>query len=141
MAEGTNVGSELADVTAHLRRAIEGLSADIADDPNDTDALVKRAVAYRALGEFDKALRDYDELVRLCPYDPTVYYSRGVTHLRHGDPSAAARDFAQASELDPWDVESRYGALAARMALGEHSKAIEDFEEFISQYPHYESAA
>ena len=43
------VQPELSEVHERFRRAVERLSADIAADPGDNDALIKRAVAYRVL--------------------------------------------------------------------------------------------
>ncbi|WP_375541541.1 tetratricopeptide repeat protein [Halomicronema sp. CCY15110] len=40
---------------------------------NDRDAYNDRAVAYSALGDFDQALADFDEVVRLSPDDPLGY--------------------------------------------------------------------
>ena len=52
MTEKLNVldGPELSDVKEHFRRAAERLSAEVAADPSDINALVKRAVVYRTLG-------------------------------------------------------------------------------------------
>ena len=126
---------QLSEVHEHFRRVVELLSEDIATDPRDTDALIKRAVAYRILGEFDKAMQDYDLLAVSCALDPTVLHSRGITLLSQGDLGAASRVFDQANESDPWDVESYYRRVATRMALGENSGAIKVFDEFIDTYP------
>ena len=123
------------EVHEHFRRAVERLSADIAADPGDNDALIKRAVAYRALGELDKAMQDYDRLAVTCPLDPAVPHSRGITLLSCGDLAIAAKAFDQANEADPWDVESYYRRVATRLALGENNGAIEVFDEFIDSYP------
>ena len=129
------VQPELSEVQEHFRRAVERLSADIASDPRDNNALIQRAVAYRVLGEFALAMQDYDRLAVSCPLDPTVPHSRGITLLSQGELAAAAQAFDQASELDSWDVESYYRRVATRLALGENSGAIEVFDEFIDSYP------
>ena len=126
---------ELGKVHKHLRRAVERLSADITDDPGDTNARIMRAVAYRVLGEFELAMQDYDHLAVACPLDPTVPHSRGITLLSQGELATAAKAFDQANELDPWDVESYYRRVATRLALGETRAAIEVFDEFIGSYP------
>ena len=125
----------MSEVQDHFRRAVGRLSADIAADPRDTNALIQRAVAYRVLGKFALAMQDYDRLAVSCPLDPTVPHSRGIALLSQGDVTAAAKAFDQANELDPWDVESYYRRVATRLALGENSGAIQVFDEFIDSYP------
>ena len=112
------VQPELSEVREHFRRAVERLSADIAADPGDNDALIKRAVAYRVLGEFEQAMQDYDRLAVSCPLDPPVLHSKGITLLSQGEVATAAKAFDQANESDPWDVESYYRRVATRPALG-----------------------
>ena len=137
MAKQTNPLGEpqLNEVHEHFRRAVERLSADIEADPGDNDALIKRAVAYRVLGEFDKAMQDYNRLAVTCPLDPAVPHSRGITLLGQGELEAAAQAFDQANEADPWDVESYYRRVATRMALGENSGAIEVFDGSLTHIP------
>ena len=54
---------------------------------------------YTDKGEFDWALKDYSEAIRLKPDDPDFYNNRGVTHRKNGDQSKAGSDFAKAREL------------------------------------------
>ena len=126
---------EMNEVREHFRRAVERLTADIAANPQDTDALIKRAVVYRALGEFGKAMQDYDALMVPIGEDPGVLQSKGITFLSLGELGAAAQAFDKANESDPWDVESYYRRVATRLALGENRRAIEVLDEFVGTFP------
>ena len=45
-------------------------------DPDNIESLRNRAVLYLDLGEPDKAVRDYDEVIRLDPNDTSVREER-----------------------------------------------------------------
>ena len=126
---------EMSEVRKHFRRAVERVTADIAADPSDTDARIKRAVVHRILGEFDKAMQDYDALMVPIGEDPGVLQSKGITLLSLGELGAAAQAFDKANESDPWDVESYYRRVATRLALGENRRAIEVLDEFVDTFP------
>lgn len=125
----------LTDVHEHCRQAVERLTADIAADPLDTDARLKRAVVYRVLGDFDQAMQDYEALKISVSLDPTVRHSMGIALLGRGNLEAAAQAFDHANESDPWDVESYYRRVETRLALGENRRAIEVLDEFVDTYP------
>ena len=55
---------------------MEDFGRAVALDPEDIDSLRNRAVMYLELGEPDKAVRDYDEVIRLDPDDLSVREER-----------------------------------------------------------------
>ena len=115
----------------HAREAIARLSEEITAGPAGGDALLRRAVIQRVLGEFEEAIRDHDRAVAAYPLDPTVRCARGITLLQAGQTAAAARDFDQAAELDAWDVETHYQQIASHVALGQWRQAAEALDAFL----------
>ena len=66
-----------------------------------------RGIAYADQGEYDRAIRDYEEAIRLDP----SYASRGLAHLKRGDQDLAV----QAVRFDPGFADAPYGeALTTR---------------------------
>ena len=55
---------------------MEDFGRAIALDPDNVESLRKRAIIYRELGEPERAVRDYDEIIRLEPNDPSVREER-----------------------------------------------------------------
>ena len=55
---------------------MEDFGRAIALDPENVESRRKRAALYRDLGEPDRAVRDYDEIIRLEPNDPSVREER-----------------------------------------------------------------
>ena len=125
----------LTEVHEHFRRAVEFLTAEVAANPLDTNARIKRAVVYRVLGDFDQAMQDYEALMVPIGEDPTVLHSMGIALLGRGNLGAAAQAFDHANESDPWDVESYYRRVETRLALGENRRAIEVLDGFVDTYP------
>ena len=65
------------------------------------DAFALRGNAYREKGEFDLAIADYTEVIRLTPSLPQGYHDRGVAHRLKGDREHAIADFQQAVRIAP----------------------------------------
>ena len=49
--------------------------------------------------DFESAIQEYDEAIRLDPQAGPYYYNRGVAHEALGKTLEAERDFAKAKEL------------------------------------------
>jgi tetratricopeptide (TPR) repeat protein len=60
-----------------------------------------RGNAYGRKREYDRAIRDYDQAIRLNPNDASVFISRGLAYRALGQQAQAAEDFATAGQLNP----------------------------------------
>jgi tetratricopeptide (TPR) repeat protein len=49
--------------------------------------------------EYDQAIADYTEAIRLKPTDAIAFYNRGQAYKAKGDTDRAAQDFASAEKL------------------------------------------
>ena len=75
--------------------------------------MVIGATSIANVGDFDKALADYSEMVRLAPKYPEVYTNRARFHRDRGDIDKALADCTEATRLGPTNSE----AYAERAAL------------------------
>lgn len=108
--------------------AVEGYSAALAQTP-DAGLLRARAEARAALGQFDLAMADADQAVKLAPDSPGALNLRGSLRLTRRETAAALEDFDHALRLDPDDLDNLLGRGAAYMALQQYDRAIADFDE------------
>lgn len=66
-------------------------------------AFYNRALAYESKDNFDyeHAVADYTESIRLNPKDADAFFYRGLDRGRLGDKSGAEADLAEAKRLNP----------------------------------------
>ena len=69
--------------------------------PPDAAFYQKRADDFLAKGEYDRAIADYDEIIKLNPQDAVAYYSRGFAYQYKADHTRAFEDYKTATELKP----------------------------------------
>ena len=51
------------------------------------------------LGQYERAIQDFNEALRLDPQAPSVYRDRGLAYQSMGKSEEAERDLAKAKEL------------------------------------------
>ncbi len=72
--------------------------------------------------EFDKALSDYNEAIKIDPRYAQAYYNRGLVQMEKKDYDKAIADFSEAIRLDPRDpsgYSNRAAAYTAKARLDE----------------------
>ena len=100
-------------------------------------AHTNRGVAYRAKGDHDRAIADYDEAIRLDPKDAVAYSNRGIAYKDKGDYDRAIADYNEAIGLDPKNAVAYNNRGVAYNAKGDPDRAIADYNEAIRLDPKY----
>jgi len=96
-----------------------------------------RAVTFHNKGDYEAAIRDYDEAIGLNPEDIVSYYNRGVAYYATGDYDAAIHSFDATIELDPQYIDAFVGRGDAYDGKGDHDAAIRDFDAALGIDPEY----
>jgi tetratricopeptide (TPR) repeat protein len=86
-------------------------------------------------GEFDDALKEYDEAHRLDPGAANVRSRRAGVYFNTGRHDDALAEAEEALCLDPGQVLAHYVKAAVRDVRGEHDRAIDDFSAVIRLAP------
>jgi tetratricopeptide (TPR) repeat protein len=94
-----------------------------------------RAYDYYAKGEYEKAIADYNQAIKLNPNDASAYYNRGLAHYYLKEYEKAIADYNQAIKLDPNHANAYYSRGFAYRNLKEYQKAIADFNQAIKLNP------
>jgi tetratricopeptide (TPR) repeat protein len=81
--------------------AAADLEAAIALMPDQSEAYVDLAQAYRGQGRIDAALEQLSKAIRLRPESAPAYLNRASLSRERGDSPAALRDFEQAIRFEP----------------------------------------
>ena len=102
-----------------------------------------RGWAYYKLGQYERAIQDYDEAIRLnsalIPQDPYTltrsYSDRGLAYAALGQHERAIQDYDEVIRLDPQDAFSYNIRGDAYYKLGQNERAIQDYDEAIRLDP------
>jgi tetratricopeptide (TPR) repeat protein len=95
-------------------------------------AAQNRGNVYRAKQDYDRALRDYEQAIRLNRTNAGAYVNRGVMLADRGDHEAAVQDHTEAIRFSPTMAEAFYNRATSFAALGRTEAAVSDFEQAIS---------
>ena len=98
-------------------------------------AFYNRGIAYRNQGQFDRAIDDYDQALRLRPVFAEAWNDRGVAHHLKGDNGRAAADFSEAIRLKPDYAAAWFNRGGAWASLGRLDRAIADFDQALVLEP------
>ena len=94
-----------------------------------------RGKAYNHKGDYDRAIADFDEAIRLDPKYVFAYNNRGNAYRYRDDYDGAIVDYDEAIRLDP-KYETGYNNRGnAYYHKGDYDRAIADFDEAIRLDP------
>ena len=123
-----------------LHRQVDG-GQTLIERRSNAAAYNNRAVAFWEIGEYDRALADFAEAIRLAPDDASPAKHRGMMLQRMGNLPAAPAALDLAVRIAPEDPYIRRTRAHARLEEGDLAGAAEDFTraseaepEFARQY-------
>jgi tetratricopeptide (TPR) repeat protein len=136
---GQCTGAGAADAAIAVCSSI--ISEGRAGDAVIAQALRRRAVAWHNKGDFDRAIADYDQALRLAPNNAAAFNNRGLAWQARGNLDRAIADFGDAIRADPTDQAGAYRFRShALRQRGDIDGAIADADRSIRLYPDYNAA-
>ena len=110
---------------------------------NSAEQKIARGAKSAMKGQFDRAIADFDEAIRLNP-SADAFYNRGNAYAELGQYDRAIADFDKAIRLNPKSVaaiEKRAAVIAMKSGRGgEQTGAIADFDVAIRPNPNFTRA-
>lgn len=120
----------LYNATDQFKEAISDCEQIIKIAPGYPFAFQLRGSALSGLGEFRRAIQDFDKAIALAPDDalkPLILHSRGVAYSDSGEFELAIADLTMALELNPGLVDS-YGYRGFTYSkMSQYEEAVSDF--------------
>jgi tetratricopeptide (TPR) repeat protein len=101
----------------------------------DANLLIKRGHDRWVKGEYNEAIKDYTEAIKLAPGNAYTFHSRGVAFRDSGALDKAIADFTEAVKLDPQYAQGHHSRGITWLDKGEIEKGIADFDEAIRLDP------
>jgi tetratricopeptide (TPR) repeat protein len=104
-------------------------------DSNSPYARSVRGYIYAKLRNYDEALADCSEAIRLDPTNSTLWNIRSVVHYDFKQFDKAIEDSTQAIRLEPSERKNYPNRANANYKLKYFDKAVEDWTALIQKYP------
>jgi tetratricopeptide (TPR) repeat protein len=121
------------------RAAVEACSRSIASAYTNDENLAKlyewRAHAREKLGEFDGAVADYNEAIRIVPNDINAYGNRAWIFLARGEYQKVIANWTEVIRIDPKNTAAHVNLGAARYMNGDVEGAIAEFDKALTFGP------
>jgi tetratricopeptide (TPR) repeat protein len=104
---------------------------------NDSLAAIfsNRAYAYRKKGEYNRAIQDYDQAIKLAPNLANAFNGRGTTFRDKGEYDRAIQDYDQVIQLKPNDAVAFNNRCWTRALAGQLEQALNDCDESLRLKP------
>ena len=122
-----------------LDKSIDYFTAKIDTFPTEARWRYARAVAWTNKQEWDIAIADYTELIKLKRL-PAFYHVRGICYHAKGDYDRAIDDFNEAIRMDPRSARYHNSRSESWFEKGNYGRAISDCDEAIRLEPNLASA-
>jgi lipoprotein NlpI/predicted aspartyl protease len=94
-----------------------------------------RGNAWGIKGQYDKAIADFDEAIRLNPQDAPTYGNRGHAWSRKGDYDRAIADYGEAIRLNPLRADYHLVRGYTQFWLGRFAASLPDLTESLRLNP------
>lgn len=119
---------------------IKGLTAKIAANPDDVNALYRRGQVYASKGAYSLAIKDFDDTLRINAKDVEALNNRCWTRTVVGDLQAALKDCNEALRLRPNFVDALDSRGLVNLKSGAVKNAIADFDAALKINPRLTSS-
>ena len=103
--------------------------------PDNFQAYVGLCSAYLRSGNYQNAINECNEAIKLNPGYSKSYYNRGLAYKKSGDYSLALNDFNMAIHLNPHEVDAYTMRGNVYFILGNYQEAIQDYNRAIMLNP------
>ena len=126
-----------------IDQRIEGCSAVIKAGRERGEKLAEafntRGIGYRLKGEYDRAIQDYNQAIRINAKFATAYNNRAIAYDTKGDYDRAIADYEQAIKLKP-SAETYFNRGNAHLGKSHYDRAIDDYNQAIKLKPDFAAA-
>ena len=120
--------------------AIDACTSVIFLDPKNDGAFINRGIAYRRVGDLERALSDYNQAIRLNPLAADAYNNRGNAFKELNQLDRAIQDYDEAIRLNPRYAHAYNNRGVIFLGSGQPGRAADDFDHAIGCDPGYANA-
>ena len=122
------------------RDSLAVLNRQIAEQPRSTDLRLKKAALNIELNQWEYAVEEYGNVLRLDPNNLAALFFRAYTLntlRRYGE---ARADYERFLKIAPINLEARLGLATVLENLGRNTEALDQLNTAVQQFPQAASA-
>ena len=116
------------------------ISRGLVDQNDLATAYKNRGDAYDDVGQYERALEDYDRAVTINPLDAEAFNSRGATYIALERFELAIENFDRALSINPSSAVAHGNRCFTNAVLGKFEQALSDCNEALRIKPKYTGA-
>ena len=125
---------------SQIQEALVKIEALVKDFPNSPILYNIRASCYKANGQIDASIKDYEKAVTLKPDYAEAYYNLGITLRELGQLDAALKSYEKALAIKHEYPEAHNNLGSVLLDLGSLDSATDHFEWALAFKPNYPEA-
>jgi tetratricopeptide (TPR) repeat protein len=99
-----------------------------------------RGNSFQQKRDYDRAIQDYDQAIRLNPKDAAAFLSRGIAYSEKKEYDRAIEDYDLAIRLNPSHARAFYNRARAYSDKKDDERALQDYNKAIGLDPTYSSS-
>lgn len=100
-------------------------------DPTNFQACVDCGDTYRALEQYEEAIKSYIQAMNMDPENISLYHKLGATFEKSGQTEEAINNYTQAIKIKPHDEDFYYKRAHLYFDLHQYEDAIDDYTKAI----------
>ncbi len=113
----------------NFKKALDYSEKSIANGINSAEEYINYGNALSEFEEYDKAIKQYTEAIRVNPEEYLGFYGRAISHLDNNDLIKSLEDFEDTLRLVPNDLDAQRYKLYILAELGK----LDESYEFLSE--------
>jgi tetratricopeptide (TPR) repeat protein len=110
------------------KKAVDYWGHAISNKQNTVEAYNNRGLAYHELKQYDKAIKDYSQSIKLDPAHVAAYNNRGNSHYERNEYRLALADFNQSLKRKPDYAKAHLNRGLVYYQMDKTDQACSDFQ-------------
>jgi tetratricopeptide (TPR) repeat protein len=107
--------------------AIPEFFAELANDPNNNQAMIYLGDTYVQTEQYDKARQILEKALHFQSPDPLIHLDLGIVYEATGDKESAIRELTKTIEMEPDFVNAHFRLAKLYQSMGRHDEAKAEF--------------
>lgn len=108
--------------------------------PRKMRPYIHLGVSYIMKGDYDLALNEFNEALKISQDDYKIYHNRGIAFEMKGDLENARKDYTRSIELNPGSAPGYTNRGSLMVKLQQYNMALRDYNKAIKLNPSYADA-